>query len=459
MKKRRVVSLMIAVCMVVTMLTGCASSNSNTGSQNTGNHTNASQSSNEQGSCSHAVWNEFNEVAHQCASCGVKESHVWAEENGKTFCSICFAVKTAAAQNTAQQDTPAQQQSVPVQQEESSQQEESVPAPAPVSCEMGMILSNYASRYSFSSASASSELSWGGKTYGAYLIIDNSAVTDWQEAKTGTDDGIGEWVKLDFQSSTKINVLQFNMGNQHSYNEFMENNAPKSVTLEFSGGESVQCTFEHFFDTQYVYLSRPVETTYVKVIINSVYNGTLYHDTAISEACAFYDSGYEPDNGPNQTYISLSRQIYVQAGGIYARKGPGKQYDTLLTLYSGTVKTIDMATIDGKWGHYQENGTDYWIFLGLVFNAVNGASTGEKAYHGFSETEFTHDWRLDPAAYFQVDNLLIGPNNYQSWYRCSNCGRYRMVLDGAVYTYVASTHQATMWYYGSEPDPFDYHTD
>jgi hypothetical protein len=73
-------------------------------------------------------------------------------------------------------------------------------------------------------------------------------------------------------------------------NLFRLNNRVKGVQLEFSDGSSVQFTFTDDERMQYINLDPPVRSQYVKITIKSIYRGTKWNDTLISEVEVW---GYE----------------------------------------------------------------------------------------------------------------------------------------------------------------------
>jgi serine/threonine-protein kinase len=130
-------------------------------------------------------------------------------------------------------------------------------------------------------------------TYIHYLpeyAIDGTLVKAWGVH----GEGIGEWIKIVFPSVRTITRVGIVPGYTKSHpkygNLFRLNNRVKGVQLEFSDGSSVQFTFTDDERMQYINLDPPVRSQYVKITIKSIYRGTKWNDTLISEVEVW---GYE----------------------------------------------------------------------------------------------------------------------------------------------------------------------
>ena len=112
-------------------------------------------------------------------------------------------------------------------------------------------------------------------------VVDGNKNTAWVEGSP--DDGIGEWIKLTFTESKKINKIGVIPGYAKTDRIFKANNRVKSATLIFSNGDTQVVAFEDQPEMQYFTITSGKKTAYVKLVINSVYKGTKYQDTCISE--------------------------------------------------------------------------------------------------------------------------------------------------------------------------------
>ena len=129
--------------------------------------------------------------------------------------------------------------------------------------------------------SVSSQLTGkSGTVYGAAFLNDGDTSTPWEEGIEG--DGIGEQITYEPEAGTKLQVIRIYPGNGRSDKAFQENNRPKTITLEIDGKKQIL----NFDDAGHFYTfssKKPVTAKQVKLIIDSVYQGSKWQDTCISE--------------------------------------------------------------------------------------------------------------------------------------------------------------------------------
>lgn len=119
-----------------------------------------------------------------------------------------------------------------------------------------------------------------GTVYGAAFLSDGDTSTPWEEGVEG--DGIGEQITYEPEAGTKIQAIRIYPGNGRSDKAFQENNRPKTMTLEIDGKKQTL----DFDDAGHFYTfssKKPVTAKKVKLIIDSVYQGSKWQDTCISE--------------------------------------------------------------------------------------------------------------------------------------------------------------------------------
>ncbi|PIU67790.1 MAG: hypothetical protein COS84_03460 [Armatimonadetes bacterium CG07_land_8_20_14_0_80_40_9] len=136
------------------------------------------------------------------------------------------------------------------------------------------------------SASASSSLSPTQSLHSPWQVIDGDKETAWNEGVEGS--GRGEWIRLDFPSPRdviKVGVIPgFNKIKEDKWGDrFYKNNRVKEAILIFSDGTSRLVKFKDSREMQYIYFSPPVKTSFVKLVIEDIFPGSKYDDTAISE--------------------------------------------------------------------------------------------------------------------------------------------------------------------------------
>lgn len=132
---------------------------------------------------------------------------------------------------------------------------------------------------------ASSSLLWNGIDYPPEQIADGSLAHAWQEGVEGY--GEGEYVTIYFDDLYTIEGMNINAGYQKSKKLYYQNGRPKKISVTFSDGESQIFTLEDVFKQQKIKFDEPIETDSVTIEILSVYKGTKYKDTSISEV-SFY---------------------------------------------------------------------------------------------------------------------------------------------------------------------------
>jgi hypothetical protein len=126
--------------------------------------------------------------------------------------------------------------------------------------------------------------------YGPASLFDNSDRTAWVEGRTARrDDGIGEWILLDWQRERLVRGLVFKNGYWKSPRLFTANGRVTKLRLRFSTGRSVDVELHDSDQTQEVTLDRAERATWVQLEILKAQRGTKYSDTAINELDVLFD--------------------------------------------------------------------------------------------------------------------------------------------------------------------------
>ena len=132
-----------------------------------------------------------------------------------------------------------------------------------------------------SAASATSSLSEYGMTHTASLVIDGDLTTGWVEGADGQ--GIGESITLTFADTSLVEGFVIFAGYQKSDELYEKNSRPRGITLTFSDGTEMNYELSDLNGAQSFTFPEPVTAKSVTLTINSVYAGTTYEDTVISE--------------------------------------------------------------------------------------------------------------------------------------------------------------------------------
>jgi Nicotine adenine dinucleotide glycohydrolase (NADase) len=124
--------------------------------------------------------------------------------------------------------------------------------------------------------------------YGPKSLFDHADHTAWVEGVDGQ--GIGEWIAVDFDHLRLINAIEINNGYNKGAELYLKNSRVKKLTVEFFQNDkrTVVLNSIELKDNgapQHVSLPKDqvLKATKVKFTIESVYPGTKFDDTAISE--------------------------------------------------------------------------------------------------------------------------------------------------------------------------------
>ena len=115
--------------------------------------------------------------------------------------------------------------------------------------------------------------------YDETLAFDGDNTTAW----VPTTNGIGQWIKAEFQSPASIASVSIYGGYGVDARRYEANNRARSVRITFSDGSSETFDLEDRMKLQRLELQRPVVADSVKTEILSIYRGERHDETPISE--------------------------------------------------------------------------------------------------------------------------------------------------------------------------------
>lgn len=124
-----------------------------------------------------------------------------------------------------------------------------------------------------------------GLTHGPTNVTDGSLSTAWVENAYGQ--GEGESITLNLSGKYRVSGFTINAGYQKSASTYENNSRPYKLRVSFSDGNSVEVSLEDTNTQQRVTFNSAVETSSVTFTIVSVYAGSKYEDTAITEISLF----------------------------------------------------------------------------------------------------------------------------------------------------------------------------
>ena len=133
-----------------------------------------------------------------------------------------------------------------------------------------------------SAAEASSTIVQAGIDNSPQTLYDGQDWSGWQDGVDG--DGIGEHITFTLDREYQIRGFAVKLGNWYQPEEgyYVLNNRPETLTFAV-GNETFSVTFPDEQVEMYVELNHDVPASQVRLTIDSVYKGTWYEDTCISE--------------------------------------------------------------------------------------------------------------------------------------------------------------------------------
>ena len=120
-----------------------------------------------------------------------------------------------------------------------------------------------------------------GNSYGPENLFEGPQSAAWVEGQAGQ--GIGEWITVEFESLRTVRSIVVRNGYQKSNDIFRKNNRVRQLRAVFSQGESQTLILPDRFGSELVTLPSPVKAYWVKFIIEDVWAGNKYTDTAITK--------------------------------------------------------------------------------------------------------------------------------------------------------------------------------
>jgi hypothetical protein len=120
-----------------------------------------------------------------------------------------------------------------------------------------------------------------GNTYGVRNLFNSDTSTAWVEGVSGH--GIGQWIVVEFDSLRWVKRIVIRNGYQKNSDIFKKNSRVKHLRFVFSQGASIRVSLEDRPGSQSIVLDQPVKSYWVQFIIEDVFPGWKYTDTAISK--------------------------------------------------------------------------------------------------------------------------------------------------------------------------------
>lgn len=120
-----------------------------------------------------------------------------------------------------------------------------------------------------------------GSRYDVDHLFSNLSSEAWVEGQRGQ--GIGEWITIDFRELRSVKAVIIRNGYQKNADIFSRNGRVQKLRLVFSQGETQTLTLKDDMDLQKIAIDPAVSAWWVQFIIDDVYPGSRYADTAITK--------------------------------------------------------------------------------------------------------------------------------------------------------------------------------
>ena len=120
-----------------------------------------------------------------------------------------------------------------------------------------------------------------GNSYGPENLFEGPQSSAWVEGQAGQ--GIGEWIAIEFDGLRTVRSIVVRNGYQKSHDIFQKNYRVRQLRVVFSQGETQTLIVPDRFGSELLTLPKPVRAYWVKFIIDDVWAGNKYTDTAITK--------------------------------------------------------------------------------------------------------------------------------------------------------------------------------
>ncbi len=234
-----------------------------------------------------------------------------------------------------------------------------------------------------SSASAKSEFpAQGTVTYAAKNVYDGKVATSWTEGDESSS-GMGQYVEVFFEGEPTLNQLRIWNGSWASYDLWNRQNRVKDLEITFSDGSKQKFTLTDDMVAETLALE-PVKTASARLTIKSVYSGTTFTDTPISEV-VFFDTSppayvpverwsassvYPADADGNYEPINMADTVKDTMWCEGSQQGDGVG-EWIEADFGGTARVSSLSLINGNGGDMK-----YWMKANRASEATLSFSDG-----------------------------------------------------------------------------------
>ena len=125
-----------------------------------------------------------------------------------------------------------------------------------------------------------------GGQYSEWAVLSEDPFTKWVPTKN-VPNGIGEWIQIAADDEQYVSGIKILNGYHKDSDTWIKNNRVKECTVTLSNGTTERFTLPDTMDMIDIDFTRPQETLYIRITIDSVYPGTSWNDTAITYIGAY----------------------------------------------------------------------------------------------------------------------------------------------------------------------------
>ncbi len=120
-----------------------------------------------------------------------------------------------------------------------------------------------------------------GNLYSVDNLFSANPATAWVHGTHKS--GIGQWIVVEFDGWRAVKSVTVRNGYEKNADIFEKNSRVRQLRLAFSQGESKVVSLEDRQGDQTIVLDQPVKAYWIQFVIEDVFAGSKYPDTAISK--------------------------------------------------------------------------------------------------------------------------------------------------------------------------------
>lgn len=181
-----------------------------------------------------------------------------------------------------------------------------------------LLLDANAARLDLVTVEASSFYTEGGATYPPANLKDGKSATAWFEGATGS--GQGQSVTVGLGAEKNVQRIVVYAGQWVDWDTWSKANRPKELQVKYSDGTTATWTLTDKMEPQVFTIPGGKKTSSVALEIKQIFNGTVFHDTGISEVQVYDDA---PDKWAGMSSITASSTFTGEDGASYEASTAG----------------------------------------------------------------------------------------------------------------------------------------